>query len=259
MRATGADQIAAAIGSRYHSPSLRPKPCRVRNPPRVRSSPSGGCLEVAQAGPVEARRMSSSMRTNAGRSRLRALGQQCFHRAATILQRAVGDAGRERHRAGLGRHAEMGEQPRQERVGVLVVDHESRCRPALDAVDGRPRRCWLWPPRRGLGLEDRDGMSAIQQPGCGKAGNAGADDSNPHEMSLLSSPRWAPPTAGRTRRRRPAGRVWTHIGLIVLRAVPLRWINGVVRKHVHLLLAWGRIRFGRWIRMQRSAGNWSTG
>ena len=81
----------------------------------------------------------------------------------------------------------------------------------------------------GLGLEDRDGVAAIQQPSCGEAGNAGADDSDPHVMSSPGVPAMGAAGLGEDKTAAPAGGSETRIGWMVLRAVPLGWINGVAR------------------------------
>jgi hypothetical protein len=44
---------------------------------------------------------------------------------ARVLQAAAGAADRHAHLRGLGEHPELGEQPGEQRVGVLVVDDEA--------------------------------------------------------------------------------------------------------------------------------------
>ncbi len=139
---------------------------------------SAGLLEVAQARPVEA----DDVQQHAHERRpqqVGALGEERFQRASSVLQRAIGDAGGEGHCRGLGPNAELGEQAREQGVGVLVVDHEA----GVDRyhAGGRGDRDGMAVAAdAAIRLEHGDLMPGAEQPGRGKPGDTGADNSNPH-------------------------------------------------------------------------------
>ena len=110
-----------------------------------------------------------------------ALGQQGTGRTTSILHGTVADAGRERHRGRLGRHLQMGEQPGQQRVGVLVVHHEAGI-DGYGTVRGGDGNGMGMPAGPRLRLENRDRMPAVEQPSRCEAGDAGADNGDPHEF-----------------------------------------------------------------------------
>ena len=78
-----------------------------------------------------------------------------------------------------GRHVEMGEQPGEQGIGVLVVDHEPGVDRDLAAGRGHHDGVAV-PADARIRLEHGDGMSATEQPSRGKSGDAGADNSDPH-------------------------------------------------------------------------------
>ena len=149
----------------------------------------GGGLEIAPAGLVEPANVQEHAQER-GAHQVAALRQEGRQGAAAILERPTGDARRERHRAGLGGHAQMREHPGQERVGRLVVDQEPRVHRHGDPVE-RDRHGVGMAAQPRLSLENGDGVPPIQQPRGGKAGDAGADNSDPHLRILLPTPRWA--------------------------------------------------------------------
>ena len=169
----------------------------------VISSPAA-CPEIAQSRLVEPMNVDQHAQKS-GAHEIATLRQKRRQRAATVLQRTVSDAGRERHRAGFGAYTQMCKEAGQERVGRLVVDQEA-------GVDGH--RGAIHRDRYGIGmaaqpqfgLEDRDGVAPIQQPGGGEPGDAGADDSDPHVRLLLISPQWAAAGLGEEKPAAPAGR-----------------------------------------------------
>ena len=49
------------------------------------------------------------------------------------------------------------------------------------------RTVFVWPPGVGAGLEHRDLVSAREQVGGDQAGDAGADDGDPHETVIVDA------------------------------------------------------------------------
>ena len=125
-------------------------------------------------------------------------------RAPGVLEAALLAAHAERHVAGLGRHAELPEQPQQVRVGALVVHDEA-------GVQADPAaRPWPRPPcwrgrRSGGRARTASRRGASRDVGRGQAGHAAADHRDPHRRPPRSwpAPRRAP--ADRDGRHLPAG------------------------------------------------------
>ena len=105
------------------------------------------------------------------------LGEQPAQVGAGIFQSAIAQRHRERHLRCLGRHAEVPEQRRQVRIGLLVVNDETGVH---HDRTGRPRhidRIAVTAEAIGL-LVHGHVMATRQQPGGAHAGNPGADHGN---------------------------------------------------------------------------------
>ena len=95
---------------------------------------------------------------------------------ARVLESAVGAADGERHVRLVGLHVQLAEEPREERVVPLVVDEEARVE-RKPVVDDRVRVTSGAP----VAFEHRDLVRPREQVGRTEAGDAAADDCDPHQ------------------------------------------------------------------------------
>ena len=95
-----------------------------------------------------------------------------------VLHTGAGVADRQRHLAGLGRDAELGEEPQERRVGATVVHDEAGVDRQLTVVGRDAVRVGV-PTEAGVGLVERDVGRARRDVRRSESGHAGADDGDP--------------------------------------------------------------------------------
>ena len=108
--------------------------------------------------------------------------------AARVLQAAAGAGDRHAHVRLLRRHAQLGEQPPQVRVGAQVVHDEAGVDAAQHAVGADDVVGVGVPAEPVVGLVERDVGLALQDVGGGQTGHAAADDGDPCDVSPAALP-----------------------------------------------------------------------
>ena len=125
------------------------------------------------------RGISSSIRQCSRERSEDALGEQAARAERTgVLDTGAGVADRQGHLRGLGRHAELGEEPQQGGVGPAVVDDEAGVDGQL-AVGGRDAVGVGVAAEAVVGLVEGHVRGARGHPGSGEPRHAGADDGDP--------------------------------------------------------------------------------
>ena len=130
------------------------------------------------------------------REQVAALGEQRVQRGAVVFQSGFLAAHAETHRTGLGFNPEFIHQGDEIRVGPVVEDDEA-------GIDGPVPAAEFDVVGMGVaadmvaGLEDGDVMAWVQAMGRREAGDAGADDGQPHDVAPASMRRPSRTWAGR--------------------------------------------------------------
>src|SRR5436305_261627 len=106
-------------------------------------------------------------------------GEQAVRRAARVLERPLGVADPEGHRRGLPRHSESLQEPLEARV-VAVVEHDEAGVDVVWAVGRIDLYGVRVPAGVGARLEYRYRVALAQEVSDGEAGDARADDGDPH-------------------------------------------------------------------------------